>query len=135
MANVNVSLPEDLYERLKRLAENDHRSVEEEAAVRLAASLPEDDEIPPDLRQLLDSMPGLDDENLLRAARNNLARKASAEIGRLQSRRKHQGLTVVEQQRLGHLLRQYDRGILIRSHALALLKQRGHDITPLLELP
>jgi hypothetical protein len=31
------------------------------------------------------------------------------------------------------LLRQYDRGILIRSQALLLLKQRGHDISSLLQ--
>lgn len=135
MANQMIlNLPDDLFERLKHLAENDHRSVEEEALNMLAASIPEDDALPPELRQLLDSMQGLDDESLWHAARNDLARKASVEIRRLQTRRKRQGLTVDGQQRLGHLLRQYDRGILIRSQALALLKQRGHDIAPLLEL-
>jgi plasmid stability protein len=132
MANVNVPLPEDVYERLKRLAENDHRSVEEEAAERLAASIPEDEALPADLVEFLDSMQCLDDETLWRLARNDLARKASAGIRRLQARRRRQGLTVAEQQRLSHLLRQYDRGILIRGEAAALLKQRGHDVDVLL---
>jgi hypothetical protein len=130
--SLTLRLPDALLERLKQLAENDHRSVEEEAINRLAASIPEDDELPPDLRRLLDSMQGLDDESLWRAARNDLARKASVEIRRLQARRKRKDLTVDEQQRLGHLLRQYDRGILIRAEAAALLKQRGHDVDVLL---
>jgi plasmid stability protein len=132
MANVNISLPEEVFQRLKQLAETDHRSVEEEAAQRLTASIPKDDTLPPELHQLLDSMPGLDDENLWRAARNDLARKANVQIRRLQARRKRQGLTVDEQQRLNHLLRQYDRGILIRAEAAALLKERGHDVNVLL---
>jgi plasmid stability protein len=130
--NLTLNLPDALYERLKRLAENDHRSVEEEAVERLAASIPEDEALPADLVELLDSMRGLDDETLWRAARNDLARQASAGISRLQARRKRKGLTVAEQQRLNHLLRQYDRGLLIRAEAAALLKERGHDVNVLL---
>lgn len=134
MANqsLTLNLPDTLYERLKRLAENDHRSVEEEAMKRLAASIPEDETLPADLVDLLDSMQGLDDETLWQAARNDLARRATAEMSRLQARRKRKGLSVAEQQRLAHLLRQYDRGILIRAEAAALLKQRGHDVDILL---
>src|SRR5215469_12028637 len=106
MANqsLTLNLPEDLFKRLQQLAETDHRSLEEEALAMLATSIPEDDDLPPDLRQLLDSMPGLDEEALLQAFHNDLARKASVQIGRLQTRRKRQGLTVDEQQRLNHLL-------------------------------
>ncbi len=44
-------------------------------------------------------------------------------------------MTSSEQQRLAWLMHQYDKALLVRSHALGLLKERGLDIQPLLEQP
>jgi hypothetical protein len=43
-----------------------------------------------------------------------------------------QGLTEAEVQEAATLLRQYERVMLVRAHAAALLKQRGHDVSSLL---
>lgn len=132
---LTLNIPDDLYNRIKSRAEASHRSIEEEAAELLGASAPEEDALPADLAELLDSMALLDDEALWRAAHNTLAREAAEEIRRLRARRESKGLSVAEQQQLGDLLRQYDRGILIRAEAAALLKQRGHEVDVLLERP
>jgi plasmid stability protein len=129
-----LNIPDDLYQRLKRRAEEMHRSVEEEALVALATSVPQKDELPHDWKELLDSMSALDDEALWQAAQNDLGRKANAGIRRLRAKRRTRGLTVAEQERLAELLRQEDKGMLIRAQALLLLKQRGRDIEPLLHL-
>lgn len=127
-------IPDDLYQRLKKRAEEMHRSVEEEALVALETSVPQQDELPRDWKELLDSMSALNDEALWQAAQNDLGRKANAGIRRLRAKRRTRGLTVAEQERLAELLRQEDKGMLIRAQALLLLKQRGRDIEPLLHL-
>ncbi len=136
MANqmLPLPIPDDLYQRLKRRAEEMHRSVEEEALAALETSVPQKEELPRDWKELLDSMSALDDEALWQAAQNEVGRKANAGIRRLRAKRRTRGLTVAEQERLAELLRQEDKGMLIRAQALLLLKQRGRDVEPLLHL-
>ncbi len=131
---LTLNVPETLYQRLKERAEEMHRSVEEEALEALATSVPQKDELPRDWEELLDSMSTLDDEALWRAAQNEMGRQANAGVRRLQAKRRTRGLTVAEQERLAELLRQEDKGMLIRAQAVFLLKQRGRDIEPLLHI-
>ena len=128
---LTLNVPERMYQRLKQRAEAEHRSLEEAA---LAASVPEKEQLPPAWEELLDSMTALDDEALWRAALNEVGRRANAGIRRLRAKRQARSLTVAEQERLAELLRQEDRGMLIRAQACALLKQRGRDIEPLLHV-
>lgn len=125
---LTLNLPDTLYQRLKKRADAEDRSVEEVVIETLVSSVPEEDGIPPELEHLLNSMASLDDATLWRAAKNDLAREAAEEIRRLRAKRERKGLTLDERQRYADLLRQYDRGILIRAEAAALLKQRGHDV-------
>lgn len=131
---LTLNMPESMYQRLKQRAAMEHRSLEEAALAALAASVPEAEQIPPAWGALLDSMIALDDEALWRAALNNRGRKANGGIRRLRAKRQTRGLTVAEQEHLAELLRQEERGMLIRARALLLLKQRGRDIEPLLHL-
>lgn len=132
---LTLNVPENLYQRLRQRAAVEHRSVEEVVIDTLVTAVPEEDGITPELEHLLKSMASLDDESLWRAARNDLAREAAEEIRRLRARRERKGLTLDERQRYADLLRQYDRGILIRAEAAALLKQRGHDVEVLRQRP
>ena len=43
-----------------------------------------------------------------------------------------EGLTETEAEETASLVRQYERAMLVRAQAVALLKQRGHDISGLL---
>jgi hypothetical protein len=73
----------------------------------------------------------LDDESLWRAARGRLAAEAAERIEQLHLKRQRDDLTETEVQELAALMRRYERAMLVRAQAAALLRQRGHDITSL----
>jgi plasmid stability protein len=129
---VMVTLPDDIYQRLKVRAEHARHSVEEELLALAAAAL-DDEPIPLDIQEAVASLPVLDDAALWQAARSRLSPAESDEVEVLHFKQQREGLTDAEKQRLGSLMHQYEKALLIRSHALLLLKQRGQDITPLLD--
>ncbi|HEX6776830.1 MAG TPA: hypothetical protein VF099_01445, partial [Ktedonobacterales bacterium] len=65
---LNVNLPDDLYSRLKKRAEEAHRTIEDEVVGVLEASTPDDESLPVGLVKLLDFMALMDDETLWRIA-------------------------------------------------------------------
>jgi hypothetical protein len=130
---LKLNISGDLYNRIKKQAEVSHRSIEAEAAIALESVIPEEEDIPARLKDIVESMALLDDEALERAACNTRTRDAAEKIRKLRARRKSKGLTTGEQDRLATLLRQYDEGILIRAEAAALLKRRGKDVNGLLK--
>lgn len=130
-----LNISEDLYHRLKQRAGAAHRSVEAEVVNTLSASVAADAEKPGALAELLDALARMDDEALWQASRNTLAREADEGLRQLRARRVHEQLTAEEVQRQTDLLRQYDRGLLIRSHSIVLLRQRGRTIDTLLAQP
>jgi plasmid stability protein len=137
MANQTLTLevPGGLYTRLKERAEQAHRSVEAELLDVLATVVAEADDLPADLNQALTSLELLDDEELGRAARGGLARTLAAELEALHFKQQREGLTEAERQRCAELVRQYERAMLLRAQAVAVLRQRGHDVSSLAVLP
>lgn len=130
-----LSLPDDLYQRIKQHAEQSGRTLEEEVERALAEAIPADEQVTPELERMLASLALLDDDALWQAARNDLAREAAEEIRRLRARRERKGLSDAEKQRFSDLLYQYDKGILIRAEAAVQLKERGYDVGVLLQQP
>jgi hypothetical protein len=57
------------------------------------------------------------------------------EIERLSSQQREAGLTAAANAQLQELLNRYDQAVLRRARAIALLKQRGQDVWPLLQQP
>lgn len=133
--SVTVTLPDDFYQRVKARAESARHSIGDEL-VALAESALEDEPIPLDIREAVASLPALDDAALWQVAEtSHLSRAESHEVERMHFKRgRGEKLTDTEQQRLAYLLHQSDKSLLVRAHALALLKQRGHDIMPLLKV-
>lgn len=132
---LTVNLPDDLYSRLRKRADEAHHTIEDEVVGVLEASMPDDESLPVGLVKLLDFMTLMDDETLWRIAeRNTLTREAHKGLQQLRAK-SHKGLTPAEEQRQADLLEQYDEGVLVRSKALALLKQRGQNIDALLVQP
>jgi len=74
----------------------------------------------------------LDDEALWRAARGSLPAAAATQMEDLHLKRQREGLTDSEVKTLDGLVRQYERTMLVRAQAAALLKERGHDVSQLL---
>ncbi len=129
--SVTLNLPGHLYNRLKRRAEQAHRTVEAELLEVVASAVPVADELPAELNEAISPLALLDDEALWRAARSHLPAEAAVQMENLHLKRQREGLTEAEAQTLAGLVRQYERTMLVRAQAAALLKQRGHDVSEL----
>jgi plasmid stability protein len=127
---LTISMPANLYSRLKQCADVTQRSVEEELLELLTGALA-DHTVPRDLAETAASLSSLDDARLWQVARGQLTDEASRELEALHWKRQREGLDPDEQQRTIELERLFDRIVLLRSQAAALLKQRGHDVGPL----
>lgn len=132
---LTLSLPESLYRQLKTRATRSKRSVEEETVDILAAAVPAAEELPADLAEALTPLSVLDDESLWRAARSALAAQAVEEMEALHRKRGTEGLTAAEAEALAGLVAAYERAMLVRAQAAALLRRRGHDVSGLLGSP
>jgi len=129
---VILDLPRPLYNRLKRRADQARRTVEDELIQVVATAVPVGDELPADLDEAISPLSLLDDDALWRAARTHLPTEAAAQMENLHLKRQRKGLTEPEAQILTGLVRQYERTMLVRAQAAALLKQRGCDVSELL---
>ncbi len=129
---ITLDLPRLLYDRLKSRANQAHRTVEDELIQVVATAVPVGDELPVDLDEAISPLSLLDDDALWRAARTHLPTEAAAQMEDLHLKRQREGLTETETQILSSLVRQYERAMLVRAQAAALLKQRGHDVSVLL---
>ena len=132
--SMTLDIPSGLYTRLQKRAELAKRSVEDETLQLLAATVPSDD-LSADLQQALASLQLLDDVGLERAARSRLIVDLSAELESLHFKQEREGLTESEAQRCAELVRAYERSMLLRAQAAAVLKKRGNDISSLAKQP
>ena len=130
---VTVNLPGPLYERLARRATRTHRTVEDELVDALATVVCEPEELPADMAEAVSALHLLDDEDLWRASRQSLAPHKAAEIEELHLKRQRDGLSASEAESLATLMQEYTRIMLVRSRSAALLKQRGHDVSVLVQ--
>lgn len=130
--SVTLNLPRALYDRLERRAAQTQRTVEDVLLDVLATAVPLADELPSDLAEALSPLTLLDDAALWRAARSHLPTEVAAELEALHLKRQREGLTDTETQTLARLVRQYERAMLVRAQAAALLKQRGYDVAELI---
>jgi hypothetical protein len=128
---ITVNLPALLYDRLKRRAEQAHTTIEQELVQVVASVVPVDETLDPKLNATVEQLNLLDDEALWRAARSTLAVDITKELETLHSKRQRAGLTSQEQQTLQDHLTAYEQTMLVRAHAAALLRQRGHDVSEL----
>jgi plasmid stability protein len=129
---VTLDIPDTLYSRVKQRAEQSHRSIEDELLEMLAAAPSATDQLPDDLAGAIAPLALLDDAALWRAARHHLSASTAARLEALHFKRQSEGLTDAESATLAGLVRQYERAMLVRAQAAALLKQRGHDVSILL---
>lgn len=130
--SLTVTIPEPVYEQLQQRARQAQRSVEDEAGLTLAATLPTWDDIPTDLATTLVSLPALDDDALWRLARSRVRDEDAARLMDLGDRRQRGELRAEELREVEELVQRHDRVLVTRAEAAALLKQRGYDVTVLL---
>jgi len=129
--SVTLDLPSTLYSRVEQRAARAQRSVEEELLDVLTSALPASEDLPADLAAALAPLALLDDTALWRAAQSHLPADAASRLEALHFKRQSVGLSDTEATEVARLVRQYERAMLVRARAVALLKQRGQDVSSL----
>jgi plasmid stability protein len=125
---VTVHLPEELYSDLKERADESNRSIEAEVLDVLAWAIPTRHGLPADIEEEFERLDAADDQTVWLAARSRLSPEAARQLEELHWKRQREGfLTPAEAQLAADLLEQQERAMLIRAHAVALWKRRGHD--------
>lgn len=130
MVEVRLSLSDEAYQRLTRMAQVTHQPLEDVVRQTIQANLPPVlDDVPPSLQPEIASLQTMDDSALWAIARTRPAPEQWDRHQQLLQKGAAGVLTDDEQQELEQLRMSTDQDVLRRSYALALLKWRGH--TPL----
>jgi hypothetical protein len=127
---VTLTLPDSVLSKLNRAAELTHRSVDEIVAATVEAALTAQVDLPAELEAELAAMRLFSDDALWAATYPSMSAFEQQRLAQLNEAAQDHALTPAEQAEQQSLLRAYNRSILRRAQALAILKQRGHDVTP-----
>lgn len=132
MASVTVQLSEQLLKTVKQRAAKRRLPLNREVVELLQSGLAQLDWWEIDIDEMLQPLDAMSDADLWQAAESRLSAKLGRRLESLHSKRQRDGLTKDEREEARRLTEQYERGLLIRSRAAALLKVRGHDVSRLL---
>lgn len=132
---ISVELPEPIFRRLRHIAEVTHRSVEEVLATTVDAALPQTSGVPAEVADDLAALSLFSDTALWTATEIRLSPDQQQRLNQLTADGKARRLTDAEVAELNQLIDAYDRAVLRRAKALAILAQRGYDISSRSELP
>lgn len=130
---ITVRVPEKLYQRLSHRAHQTQRAFEDELLATVATGLSMSDELPASLEDELAQLDVLSDDLLWRIARNRLNPLHANKLERLHLKAQRQPLTAAERKHEQALVHEYERVLLLRARAARLLKDRGVDISSLLD--
>lgn len=129
---ITITLPEPIYQRVKRRSQQMQRSIADELVAAVTSSLPEQETLPPDIEQELSELDLFTDEELWRAARMTAPADKTGRMQVLIEKQQLEGLTDSEKQETAVLSHFFNRVMLVRAKAAVLLKERGHDVDQLL---
>jgi hypothetical protein len=126
---VTINLSENVYRQIKRAAELVRRPVDEVVTEAVVAAAPVMDAPASTLRAELAQMAYLNDAALWKAARSALSKDQRQQLEALHDKQQRAGLTPAEQAREHALTNLYRETLLVRAQAVALLQQRGYDVS------
>lgn len=135
LSKIPVDLPEPLYWRLQGMAAFAQRSVEEILASAISTALPPSPNLPDELADDLAEMLWLSDEMLWTAIEPTFTSAHQGRLTELNDLVGERSLTPKETAEQEQLLAAYDRSVLRRAQAFAILARRGHQIPQRSELP
>ncbi len=128
---VSVNVPRQLYDRIRRAAEQRHRSVDDLVLEAISAAAPVLGTPESDLRAALAQLAYLNDAALWQAARATLPPFLRERMEALHAKQRDGLLSLeetTERERLEQLFRDT---LLVRAQAAVLLKQRNYNISDL----
>jgi hypothetical protein len=126
---VIIELPITAFEQLQVAAREQHRSVREVARDLILRELPGLPSLPPDVNTELAAFADLSSEVLWLLARSTLTEAEQQELAWLNDEAQRHPLTQSEAARQQALVEAYDRVLVRRAQAAALLKMRGFDLS------
>jgi hypothetical protein len=130
-----VQFPDELYAGLRTRAEESQRTLQEELVHVVSLVVPGEPQLPEAIRRELNQLSSFSDDLLWEAAQTRVAADVEEQLDELSYQRRFRELTDEEKNAQAKLLMECDRVMLVRAHAALLLKQRGHDISPLFREP
>jgi hypothetical protein len=122
-------MPAGLYERLKRRADQAHRSIEAEMLETVASAVPADNSLSSDLEEAVSRLALMDDNALWELVQTHFPAEKSAHLSSLHWKRQDTGLEQTETQQAAQLAQELERFMFLRAQAMALLMQRGHELS------
>ncbi len=128
---ITLRLPESLYLRFQQAARATRRSLDDVLlhAVQVG-SPPSWDDAPAEFQADLAALDRLDDEALWHLARSRKTATDMARYQELLDKNANGLLMPAEREELTELRQEYDRMMLCKAHAAALLRWRGHPMPP-----
>jgi post-segregation antitoxin (ccd killing protein) len=134
LQTIKVTLSDQIYRKVRQLALNKNRSVEDEIAAVVENALATDDDwqgVSDDIVNEVNQLRFLNTEQLWSAAKLTVPEEKSDRMQQLSLKLKSEGLVDAEQQELRQLQLLAQRIMLVRAEAASLLQDRGQDISTL----
>ena len=132
---LTITLPDSVFQKLTRVAKLTYQTVDEVVALTVETSLPGGTDLPDALEAELAAMHLYSDDALWAAVEPTLSPYELRRMEQLSDLADGRDLTAREEAERTDLLSAYDRSVSRRAQALALLKQRGHDLSSIFEQP
>jgi hypothetical protein len=128
---ITVHVPQSVYERIRRAAEQRRRTVADEVAAVVEQAFA--GEQPLEAAGVVEQLPHLSDSDLWAAARLRVPAKQATRMQNLVWKEQAEGLTAAEQEEADLLQRYAQQVMLVRAEAAALLHERGRDVSGLID--
>jgi hypothetical protein len=127
-STVSVQVPEPIYRRLQRISQATYRPIEDVLATTVSVALPASLDLAPELADDLAAMSMFSDEALWAATESSLSPSQRRRLNQLSHAGGLRSLSAAESAELTHLVDLYDRAVLRRARALAILAHRGFAV-------
>ena len=131
--NVTIRMSDQLYHQVEQRAGRMQRSVEEEVVAVVEDALPVLDFLLADIADELGQMVFLTDSELWHAAQTVMTAGENRRMQALVLKRQREGLSPEEEIEAERLTMRQERVMLLRARAAALLRERGQNVSTLLE--
>ena len=134
--SITLNIPDNVFQRLQRMAQMIHQPLEAVVFQSLRGNLPPlIEDVPEEWRDEMADMEQLPDNALWKVGKEPLPERQWARHQELLEQNQDGILTDSERRELEQLRTMTDRFVFRRSYALALLKWRGHAILQNLSMP
>lgn len=132
---VSIQVPEEIYQRLERLASLTKRPLETLVAQTLSAGLPPlPDDLPPTMPDALQALEQVEARVLEQVVRERMPEPEVQQFEALREQQRAGILTPLESQALATLKHDADLRTLRKAYAAVLLKLRGQPVPSLTDL-